>query len=397
MDLSLCMIVKNEQASLPQTLNSVKTIVDEMIVLDTGSTDRTIEIAKEYGAQVYHFPWCNDFAAARNEALKYVRGKWVLVLDADEVLVPEVVPQIKEAIKNDRYLVINLIRYEVGATQCPYSLVSRLFRNHPEVNFSRPYHAMVDDSVELLLKREPQWQVVSLATVAMQHYGYQQEAIASLDKYNRARTAMEGYLATHPDDPYVCSKLGALYLQMNQVDQGLELLQRGLNANPVEPGLLFELNYHLGNLYTRLEDIEVAARHYQEAILQPILPQLKLGAYNNLGNLLLSVGDLITAQMAYETTLQLDPSFAVGHNNLGMTLKALGELEKAIASYQQAIALQPDYADAYQNLGVVWLKVGKVPESLSAFQKAIALHTAQNNQIEAQRLRQGLQEMGFQV
>ncbi|MEO8891122.1 MAG: tetratricopeptide repeat protein, partial [Coleofasciculaceae cyanobacterium] len=229
------------------------------------------------------------------------------------------------------------------------------------------------------------------------HYGYQQEAIASLDKYNRARTAMEGYLATHPHDPYVCSKLGGLYLQMNQVDQGLELLQRGLNANPVEPGLLFELNYHLGNLYTRIEDIEAAARHYQEAILQPILPQLKLGAYNNLGNLLLSVGDLITAQMAYETTLQLDPSFAVGHNNLGMTLKALGELEKAIASYQQAIALKPDYADAYQNLGVVWLKVGKVPESLSAFQKAIALHTAQNNQIEAQRLRQGLQEMGFQV
>jgi tetratricopeptide (TPR) repeat protein len=397
MDLSLCMIVKNEQASLPQTLNSVKAIVDEMIVLDTGSTDRTVEVAKEHGAEVYHFQWCDDFAMARNEALKYVRGKWVLVLDADEVLTPEILPQIKEAIKNDRYLVINLIRYEVGATQCPYSLVSRLFRNHPEVSFSRPYHAMVDDSVELLLRREPDWQVVSLASVAMRHYGYQEGAIASLDKYNRARTAMEGYLATHPHDPYVCSKLGALYVQINQVDQGRELLQRGLDAHPVEPGLLFELNYHLGNLQTRLEDLEAAARHYQTAILQPILPQLKLSAYHNLGNLLLSVGDFTTAKLAYETTLQLDPGLAVAHNNLGMTLKALGELEKAIASYQQAIALKPDYADAYQNLGVVWLKVGKVPESLSAFQKAIALHTAQNNQIEAQRLRQGLQEMGFQV
>ena len=138
MDLSLCMIVKNEEASLPQTLNSVKAIVDEMIVLDTGSTDGTVEVAKALGAEVYHFGWCNDFAVARNEALKYVRGKWVLVLDADEVLTPEIVPQIEEAIKNERYLVINLIRYEVGATQCPYSLVSRLFRNHPEVNFSRP-------------------------------------------------------------------------------------------------------------------------------------------------------------------------------------------------------------------------------------------------------------------
>lgn len=397
MDLSLCMIVKNEEASLPQTLNSVKAIVDQMIVLDTGSTDRTVEVAKQLGAEVYHFPWGNDFAEARNASLKYVRGKWVLVLDADEVLTPEIIPHIQEAIKNENYLVINLIRHEVGAAQCPYSLVSRLFRNHPEVSFSRPYHAMVDDSVEQLLLLETHWQVVTLTPVAMLHYGYQQEAIASLDKFNRARTAMEGYLANHPLDPYVCSKLGALYLEMNQVERGKELLLRGLNAPKLESGLLFELNYHLGNVYTRLADLEAAARHYQEAILQPILPQLKLSAYNNLGNLLLSVGDLTTAKQAYETTLKLDPNFAAGHNNLGMTFKAMGEFVQAIASYQQAIALKPDYADAYQNLGVVWLKVGKVPESLSAFKNAIALHTAQNNQTEAQRLRQGLQEMGFQV
>ena len=397
MDLSLCMIVKNEEASLPQTLDSVKAIADEMIVLDTGSTDRTVEVAKKFGAKVYHFEWCNDFSAARNEALKYVQGNWVLVLDADEVLTTEIVPQLKEAIKSDRYLVINLIRYEVGAAQCPYSLVSRLFRNHPEVSFSRPYHAMVDDSVEQLLKREPQWQVVSLGTVAMLHYGYQPGAIAALDKYNRARTAMEGFLATHPNDPYVCSKLGALYVEMNQVNEGIELLKRGLNATEVAPGVLFELHYHLGNAYTRIDDLNSAAVHYQVAIGQPLLPQLKLSAYNNLGNLLLSVGDLTTAKTAYETTLKIDPGFAAGHNNLGMTLKALGEFEKAIASYQQAIALKPDYADAYQNLGVAWLKIGKVPESLSAFKNAIAFHETQNNQGEAQRLRQGLQDMGFQV
>ncbi|MFP4101975.1 glycosyltransferase family 2 protein, partial [Coleofasciculus sp.] len=129
MDLSLCMIVKNEEASLPQVLESVQPIVDEMVILDTGSSDRTIDIAQEYGARVYHFQWCNDFSAARNQALQYVRGRWVLVLDADEVLTPEIIPEIQQAIKNDRYLVINLIRQEVGATQSPYSLVSRLFRH----------------------------------------------------------------------------------------------------------------------------------------------------------------------------------------------------------------------------------------------------------------------------
>ena len=408
------MIVKNEEASLPRALSSVKDIVDEMVVLDTGSTDRTVEIAREFGARVYHFEWCNDFSAARNEALKYMQGKWVLVLDADEVLTPEIVPEIKQAIKSDslgdsfaslsspgfanasRNLVINLIRYEVGASQSPYSLVSRLFRNHPEIRFSRPYHAMVDDSVQELLQREPEWKVISLPTVAIEHYGYQAEAIATLDKYTRARTAMEEFLASHPNDAYCCNKLGALYIEMGQVSKGIELLKRGLSSTEVEAPVLFELHYHLGNAYTRLQNPQPAAGHYQAAIQQPILPQLKLGAYNNLGNLLLSAGDLTTAKTAYETTLKIDPSFAAGHNNLGMTLKALGQMEKAIASYQKAIELNPDYADAYQNLGVVLLKIGKVPESLSAFGKAIALHETQNP-AQAQRLRLGLQEMGFQV
>ena len=396
MDLSLCMIVKNEEYSLPQTLKSVKEVVDEMVVLDTGSTDRTVEIAKELGAEVYHFEWCNDFSAARNESLKYVQGKWVLVLDADEVLTPSIVPEMKQAMKSDRHLVINLVRQEVGASQSPYSLVSRLFRNHPEVRFSRPYHAMVDDSVQELLQREPHWQVVSLSTVAILHYGYQPGAIAALDKYTRARTAMEGFLASHPNDAYVCSKLGALYIQIGQLNEGIELLERGLTSTQVEPPVLFELHYHLGNAYTRLKNFNLALEHYKAAIQQPILSQLKLGAYNNLGNLLLSAGDLTTAKTAYETTLKIDPSFAAGHNNLGMTLKALGRMEEAIASYQKAIKLNPDYADAYQNLGVVLLKIGRVPESLSAFANAIALHESQNP-AEAHRLRQGLQEMGFQV
>ncbi len=390
------MIVKNEEARLPQTLNSVKGIVDEMVVLDTGSTDRTVEIARKFGAKVHLFEWCNDFSIARNEALKYVQGKWVLVLDADEVLTSEIVPEMKQAMKSDRHLVINLIRHEVGAAQSPYSLVSRLFRNHPEVRFSRPYHAMVDDSVQELLQREPQWQVVYLSTIAILHYGYQSEAIAAQDKYTKARTAMEGFLASHPNDAYTCNKLGALYLQIGELTQGIELLERGLTATSVEPLVLFELHYHLGYAYTRLNNLNAALKHYKAATEQPILMQLKIGAYNNLGNLLLSAGKLTTAKTVYETILKIDPSLATGHNNLGMTLKALGQIEAAIASYQKAIELNPDYADAYQNLGVILLKIGRVPESLSAFKNAIAIHERQNP-TEAQRLRQGLQEMGFQV
>jgi len=396
MDLSLCMIVKNEEACLPQVLESVQPIVDEMVILDTGSSDRTIDIATDYGARVYHFQWCNDFSAARNHALRYVRGKWVLVLDADEVLTPEIIPEIQQAIKSDRNLVINLIRQEVGATQSPYSLVSRLFRHHPDIYFSRPYHSIVDDSVSQLLQREPDWQVISLSTVGILHYGYQPGAIAALDKYTRAKTAMEGFLADHPNDSYLCSKLGALYVQIGQVEEGITLLKRGFTDAQVDASVLFELHYHLGNAYTKQNQLQLAADHYQDAIKQPILPQLKLGAYNNLGNLLFGVGDLTTAKRAYQTTVKIDPSFAVGYNHLGMTLKALGQWESAITAYEKAIQLNPDYADAYQNLGVVLFKLGRIPESLAAFESAIARHQVTNPQ-EAQRLCQELQGMGLHL
>ena len=394
MKLTLCTIAKNEAASLTKCLGSVRDVVDEMVVLDTGSTDRTPEIAREFGARVYHFQWCNDLSAARNEALKYVQGDWILVLNAEEELTPEIVPQIKQAILQPNYLVVNLVRHEIGAEQVPYSLVSQLFRNHPAVRFSRPYHAIIDDSVVQLLQREPQWQVGYLPDVAILHHGYQLSAIASKNKFQIARSAMENYLTKYPNDAYACSKLGALYVQMGEIDRGVQLLNRGIETNFIDPVLLYELHYHLGIAYEYLQQLTLAKYHYQTASQLNILPKLKLGAYNNLGNVLKDTSKLQQAKSTYETVLQIDPNFAIGYYNLGMTLKALGQMPEAIAAYQKAISLNPEYAEAYQNLGVVLLKIGYVDESLLAFRRAIALHE-QNNPSEAARLRQGLKEIGF--
>ncbi|NJO43320.1 MAG: tetratricopeptide repeat protein [Cyanobacteria bacterium CRU_2_1] len=419
MKLSLCMIVKNEVNNLPRCLHSVKDVVDEMIVLDTGSTDETVTIAQAFGANVQYFAWCNDFSAARNESLQYANGDWILVLDADEVLATANVPMMQQAIQRDNALVINLVRQEIGAVQSPYSLVSRLFRNHPDIYFSRPYHAIVDDSVTCLLQHEPHWQILNLPEVAILHYGYEPGAIASRNKLQKARTAMEGFLVNHPDDPYVCSKLGALYVQMGDFTQGIELLNRGLHSiNPPHPPspipslpsliphpsslilanapMLYELHYHLGVAYSRFQQVVQAEQHYRVAIQQPILDCLKLGAYNNLGSLLKVNGDLINAKAMYEACLAIDPAFAIGYYNLGMTLKAMGQMTKAIDHYQTAIDLNPHYAEAYQNLGVVLLKLGNVAESLQAFRQAIVLHKTANPQ-EAERLQRSLKEMGFQV
>jgi tetratricopeptide (TPR) repeat protein len=215
---------------------------------------------------------------------------------------------------------------------------------------------------------------------------------------------MEGFLATHPNDPYVCSKLGALYVQIGDREAGLELLKRGLrsihkhaNENPrQDAATLYELHYHLGSAYTELQHFNHAEQHYQAAIAQPIPAKLKLGAINNLGNLLKDKGDLRNAMALYQQALHIDPAFSVGYYNLGMTLKAMGQFPDAIAQYRRAIELQWGYAEAHQNLGVALMKVGQVPESLEAFRQAIAIYQSQGSS-EAKRLRQGLHEMGFQV
>ena len=169
--LSLSMIVRDEAARIEAALTSVSGFVDEMVVLDTGSRDATVAIAERCGAVVASMPWPGDFAPARNRALELVRGDWVLVLDADERLRPEARAPLRQLMEQPELLVITLLRQEEGALQSPYSSVSRLFRRHPDLRWSRAYHAMVDDSVHELLQREPHWRIAQCPEPALLHSG----------------------------------------------------------------------------------------------------------------------------------------------------------------------------------------------------------------------------------
>ncbi len=395
MKLSLCMIVKNEEEKLPRCLSSVSGLVDEVILVDTGSTDRTVTIAQSFNAKVHFFEWCHYFSAARNVSLSPAQGEWILVLDADEVLVPEVIPMLRGAIEDPHHLVVNLLRQEIGAMQSPYSLVSRLFRRHPSLHFSHPYHETIDDSVMQVLSQEVQWRVVDLPHIAILHDGYQIGTIAQRDKFATAQVTMEGFLAQHPNDPYICGKLGSLYVQLGELERGINLLERGLKL-ATEPAIVYELYYHAGIAQNRHGKSQQAEYHYQTALQQAILPQLKLGAYNNLGNLYKDGGDLSAAEVAYEATLEIDPGFIQGHYNLAMTFKAMGNIQQAIGHYQQAIVLNPDFAEAYQNLGIIWLKLGQVETALQTFRQAFLSYQKQQSP-KAEKLYQNLKAIGFDL
>jgi tetratricopeptide (TPR) repeat protein len=391
--LSLSMIVRNEAERLERCLASVAGFVDEMVLLDTGSSDATIAIAESCGAVVHQLPWPGDFAPARNEALGHVKGDWVLVLDADEWLLPEARQPLQALMVEPDLLLINLLRQELGAAQSPYSNVSRLFRRHPAIHWSRPYHSMVDDSVLALLEKEPHWHLADCDVPALAHDGYRSDLLASGAKAKRLRQAMEADLAANPGDPYACAKLGSLEVSEGNRERGIALLQQGLarcpaSRYPERYELLLHLAIALGS-----SDPKHACQLYRQALELPLPPRLTLAARLNLAALLQEPGT--TSQGALEEACELcsqacaaAPELALGWLHLGISERRRGQLPAAIAAYRSALELDPSLAAAQQNLAVALLLSGDVPRARSGFRQAIALLKQQNRQSEAEALRQ---------
>ncbi|MEB3247631.1 MAG: glycosyltransferase [Synechococcus sp.] len=385
--LSLSMIVRNEEARLADCLTSVEGFADEMVVVDTGSTDGTVAMAEAAGARVEQIEWPGDFAPARNIGLSFLRGDWVLVLDADERLRPEVIPALRALMAQPDVLVINLLRYEIGAAMAPYSSVSRLFRRHPAIRWSRPYHSMIDDSVRELLERESHWRIAACGEPAILHDGYRPELLAGSDKADRLRQAMQAELDAQPGDPYASAKLGGLLISEGKHGQAIALLRHALEQNEMEDAERYELLLHLGLALTPSDPME-SVSCYRQALAIPLDPRISLGARLNLAARLMEQGELDEAIRLTQTATQRAPEVALGWYNLGLMQRRRGEIAAALDAYSQALALDPNNASCHQNRAVALLLGGDIDGARSAFRTAIALLEAQGRPDDAQALRQ---------
>jgi glycosyltransferase involved in cell wall biosynthesis len=183
--LSLSMIVKNEEASLDDCLASAKALCDELVVVDTGSTDRTVEIARRHGAKLFHFEWCDDFAAARNFALEHTTGTWVLHLDADEVAVEAASGAVRAELAGQpesvQFLRVPVRSRGRDASTGEEHLARRLYRRHVDVRWTRRIHENVVN-----LRGEPAGCEAFSAAVVVDHDGYADpELRRSLGKNDR--------------------------------------------------------------------------------------------------------------------------------------------------------------------------------------------------------------------
>jgi len=211
--ITLCMIAKNEERCIRACLASARESVDEIIVVDTGSTDRTAEAARSFGARVYHYPWDDDFSAPRNVSLEHASGDWILVLDADEMLEPGAAGKIRK-LTAVRYASGFLVPILMHPDWTAMSSV-RLFRNLSTMRFKGIYHESLTVP-ESIRSSFPSADMMILHTPLCIN-DFQR-------KLQRNIKLLKKHLAHYPGDIYQMLDLARIYLEAGNLVESKNLL-----------------------------------------------------------------------------------------------------------------------------------------------------------------------------
>ena len=253
------MIVKNEQNNLPACLRSVAGLFDEIVVVDTGSTDRTREIAREFGARVFDFVWVNDFAAARNAALARAKGDYAFWLDADDVLDPPQRTQLKTLLDSlrpgDEAAYVVRCSCDPGPNGDGGQTVVDHIRLFPVREGVRWTYAVHEQILPALRRVNVQ---VRWTEVTVRHTGYTDPALRER-KLQRDCKILEAELAERPDDPFVLFNLGSIAVERQDWPSALGHLQRSLRGSAPTDSIVRKLfaliarcNQMLGDLPSAL-------------------------------------------------------------------------------------------------------------------------------------------------
>jgi tetratricopeptide (TPR) repeat protein len=205
--LSLCMIVKNEIDCLQRCIDSVKDIVDEIVIVDTGSTDGTLDLVKKCASRMTRIAWTDDFSHARNISLDMATGDWILSMDADSCLQKESRSDLLHAIMTPDMLACHLVmrnHYEGG--DCETFLCTPLFRRMDAVRYSGKVHEQVTPALQETMKSDPKWRCATLQQVIIEHYGYLRER-TKLNKRARNIALLTKAVEADPSDIYRRFKL----------------------------------------------------------------------------------------------------------------------------------------------------------------------------------------------
>lgn len=338
--LSLCMIVKNEEEKLERCLQSVKDVVDEIIIVDTGSTDSTKDIARKFTDNIFDFTWNDSFADARNASIEKATGDWILILDADEVL--------KKGSREDFEKLMNIptttpVGYQVhitsvvdsnGDTEEIESYMIRFFPNLPSLRFKGDVHEWLEDSTKTILTPVTQ-------TIRLFH---------------------DGYLTRNME---------------KKSDRNLKLL----HSSKVDKGNKIHHNFYLAATYSMSNQIDLALEYFEkwekEALKSNVDLSLGYTVYLYCMNERKRWKEAIDRVTPHILKCWHNPDFCI---NLGICYENIGEYDKALKILKRATTfdarnvLSLDVASVqwkpYVIIGNIYLQQGEYETALEYWEKS---------------------------
>jgi len=362
------MIVRDAAALLPACLSSVRDIVDEMLIADTGSTDDTIAIASQFGARVFSIPWTDDFAAARNLCLAQAKSDWILSLDADEHLDSAAAQQIPPLLKKQ-----NIAGYQVtlrnyvlsvndriwdrpakpndsrlsAARQYPAYVEHqnvRLFRCHPEIRFVGRVHESVGP--EILRRRRR----LGNASFLIHHFGLAASQETRAAKNFLYRELGRQKILEMPENSQAHLELGLVELDnFSNAEEARKLFDR---ACRIEPGFALAWFFQ-GVALSKLDRHEPALACFEHA---EQFGQRTALAAELAADSLYNLGQFPRAAKTYQTALRRDPRNPLLESKLGLADLRSGNLVAGLGRLRRAVAARPQAPDAHERLilALVW-------------------------------------------
>jgi GT2 family glycosyltransferase/tetratricopeptide (TPR) repeat protein len=371
-ECSLCMIVRDNARTIRPCLESIRKAVDDLVVVDTGSQDETPQIARQLGARVFQFPWCDSFSAARNESLRHARGKWIFWMDSDDICDASNARQLRELVRNP---VDPKIMGYVVSVHCPsagsqedaeVTIVQhvKLFRNYPQLRFDGRIHEQIIPSI-CAIDGDIAW-----TDLFVVHSGYDHSPAGQKRKLERDLRLLHLELDERPDHPFTLFNLAMTYTDAGRFDEGLRYARRCLARSP-------EGASHVRKAYAYLVCCQ-ERRGQEEAAWQSCLEGLRKFPLDDelrfrKGVLLQGRGRLREAAQAYLELLGVREEVHFGsvvagiaghlaRHNLALIYRELGDAAREEEQWRQIVAERPRYRPGWRGLGELLVRRGNDAE-----------------------------------
>lgn len=343
--ISLCMIVKDEQNMLGQCLSSVQALVNEIVIVDTGSKDSTKQIAQSYKAKLFDFAWTNDFSAARNFSLSKASCDWILILDADEAIDEKDHATVKAHTRypthcykmmqrhysNDSRLSGFLpVRGQYPAWERNYvgyfeSDLVRLIPNKLGLLYREPIHELLEYS----LAQRTDLKIVK-SPVPLHHYGHTPEVKLHKQKAKLYTSLGQNKFGAAPDSSQAAYELGVEHTNNLRFQEAATAFARALELDPS-----------------------------------------KNSSWVNYGYVLCELGDLDRARAALERAIKMDANSEEAHCNLGVVFLRAKDAQRAEFYCRRALSIKPDYLNAQSNLAHALAMQGRLAEAAFHFMEIL--------------------------